>query len=235
MKLTPNLAGSLRFYFSLARALCMVFAAFWLLTLVFAPWLQKQFVDQPKLMVTVGEVMLPADLTAVALNAPPAKPGSLALSSLRGTLQMDLISQDAALLSALRWTILPSVAVFIAFAWVVFGSLRHVCANIEQGQVFTDENLRLMRGIGLALLAYAAASLVVGLWTVHSMNGYLGHVVVTGLPIDPHLSLPGMLRFLMPSGLLSVEASVVTGALVMVLAAAFRQGLHLKTENDLTV
>lgn len=235
MKTTPNLAGSLRFYFGLARALCMVFAAFWLLSLILTPWIQKLFMDDPNLMVTVGEVMLRTDSSAVGLNSASAPPGSLALSSLKGTLQMDLISKDSELVSTLRWTIFPSIAVFIAFAWIIFGSLRNICANIEHGHVFTEENLRLVRRIGFALLTYGGASLVAGLWATHIMNGYLSHVMVAGLPVDPQFSAQGMLRFLMPQGLFSVEASVVTGGLVLMLSAAFRQGLHLKTENDLTV
>ena len=235
MKLVPNLAGSLRFYFGLARALCMVLAAFWLLILALTPWIQKLFVDEPKLMVTVGEVLLRSDPAAVDLNSASAKPGSLALSSLRGTLQMDLISKDAGLVSTLRWTIFPSIGVFIAFAWVFFGSLRNICAHLEKGDVFTDDNFQLMRRIGFALLAYGGASLVVGWWATHVMNEYLSHVAVAGLPVDPRFATQAMLRFLMPQGLVSVEASVVLGALVLLLSRAFRQGLNLKTENDLTV
>ncbi len=235
MKPKPNLAGSLRFYFGLARALCMVLAAFWLLTLALTPWIQKLFIDDPKLMVTIGEVAIRADSSAVTLDAAPAKSGSVMLGALRGTLQMDVISKDAALVSALRWTIFPSIGVFIAFAWSVFGALRNVCARVEHGEVFTDENLRLVRRIGLALLAYAGASLLAGFWATHVMNGYLNHVALAGLPADPRFAAQGMLRFLMPSGLVSVEGGLVTGALVLVLSEAFRQGLHLKTESDLTV
>jgi hypothetical protein len=235
MKLHPNLAGSLRFYFGLVRALCMVLAAFWLLTLILTPWIQKLFVDDPKLMVTIGEVILRTDPSAVTLQSAPAPAGSLALSTLTGTLQMDLISKDAALISAIRWTIFPSTAVFIAFAWTFFGSLRNICANLEKGQVFTGENLQWIRRSGIALLAYAGASLIVGLWATHVMNGYLSHVAVAGLPVASHLASEGALRFLLPAGLLGIEPCVVAGGLVLLIGRAFRQGLDLKNENDLTV
>jgi Protein of unknown function (DUF2975) len=39
----------------------------------------------------------------------------------------------------------------------------------------------------------------------------------------------------MPSGLFSAQSGLVTGLLVLVISEAFRQGLALKTENDLTV
>jgi hypothetical protein len=157
------------------------------------------------------------------------------LGSLRGTLQMDLISQDPGLVSTLRWTIYPTIAVFAAFAWVILGSLRNICARIEGGEVFSAENLGLLRRIGFALLAYGAASLATGFWASYLMNGYLSHVAVAGIPADPHFAAQGMLRFLLPHGLLSVEASVVIGGLVLLLSGAFQQGLHLQTESDLTV
>lgn len=239
MKIFPKLPGILRFYFGLARFLSMMLAAFWLLTLALTPWIQHRFIDEPKLMVTVGEVMLRVDPAAVRLDSTSAKPGSLGLSSLKGTLQMDLISRDADLVSTLRWTIYPSIAVLIAFAWVFFGSLHNMCANIEQGEVFSDKNLRLVRGIGIALIANSLASLAslaVGLWATHVMNGYLSqHVVMTGLSAS--LNIPsgaGTLGFLMPFGM-QAEGSLVAGGLVLVVAEAFRQGLKLKTENDLTV
>jgi hypothetical protein len=235
MKLQPNLAGSLRFYFGLARALCSVFAAFWLLTLILTPWIQKLFVDDPKLMVTVGEVMLRAQPSAVTLSAASVPAGSLGLGTLKGTLQMDLISKDPNLVSTLRWTIFPSTAVFIAFAWAFFGSLRSICANLEKGQIFSDENLQLIRRIGITLLAYAGASLVVKLWATYLMNGYLSHVAVTGLAVAPHLASEGGLRFLLPAGFLGIEPCVVAGGFVLLLGRAFRQGLDLKIENDLTV
>ena len=237
MKIHPNLPGALRFYFGIARFLCLVLAAFWLLTLTLSPWIQKQFIDEPKLMVTVGEVLLRVDPTAVGLNSDSAKPGSLGLSSLRGTLRADLISKDAGLVSTLRWTVFPSMALLIAFGWVCFGSLRNVCANLEKGEVFSEQNLRLVRGIGLVLMAYSLASLLVGFWAAHVMNGYLGsHVTLTGLSAGAHIPTgSGALRFLMPAGLISVEGGLVTGCLVLLLSEAFRQGLNLKTENDLTV
>ena len=237
MKLLPNLPGSLRFYFGLARNLCVLLAAFWLLVLTFAPWIQRQFVDEPKLMVTVGEVMLRGAPDTIAVDSNSAPSGSLALSTTRGTLQVDLISNDADLVSTLRWTVFPSVAVFIAFAWVVFGSLRNVCANIEKGELFSDTNLSLVRRIGLALIVYGVASILVGLWAAHVMNGYLdAHVSLSGFPSTINSPQgPGALRFLMPSGLMSTESSFVVGLLVLVVSEAFRRGLALKTENDLTV
>lgn len=233
MKILTNLPGNLRALFGLLRFLAIMMAAFWLLTLTFHTWIQNRFVDEPKLIVTMGEVSLPTAPGAVGLSSDRAKPGSLVLQSLRGTLQMDLCSKDAALVTALRWTMIPSMVVVMAFSWFLFSSLRHICANIEKKEVFSDRNLRLVREIGVILIAYSLVGTGLEFWASHVMNGYLSqHVVLTGLQLS---SGSGAMHFSLPSGVISYPGGLVTGCLVLMVAEAFRQGLKLKTENDLTV
>lgn len=227
MKLFTNLPGSLRFLFGLLRTLSVLLATLWLLALILGPWIQKQFSDEPRLMVTVGEVMLKVDPAVVSLDADNTKPGSLALSSMRGTLQMDLISKDADLVSAMRWTIFPAMAVFIGFTWVFFGSLSCLCANIQCGEIFSERNMCLVNRIGLALIAYSVAGMLAGLWGSYVMQEYFTrHITLTGFQAGS-----GSMGFLAPSGF----GALVAGCLVLVVSEAFRQGLALKTENDLTV
>ena len=247
MKIFPNLAGGLRFYFGLARALALVFAAFWFLVLTFSPLLKQLFGDDPKLMVSVGEALLQTKANAksmitvgearlqteqnvVKLASDTAKPGSLAVASLRGSFQADLLSNDAALVAALRWTIYPCIAVFVAFTWMLFGSLRDVCANIDRGEAFSEQNLRVVKRVGLILIASSLAGFAVQLWASHAMGSYLTqHVVFSGINDG------GTVHFSLPGGLFPFEGGLVTGFLVLLLTEAFRQGLNLKTENDLTV
>lgn len=230
MKLFTNLPGNLRALFGALRLLVVVFAAFWFLTLTFNAWIQKRFVDDPKLIVTVGEVTATRAAHPPTLVSASAQPGSLILGDLHGPLQADLLSSDTALVSAVRWTVLPAMVVFVVFSWWLFGSLRAVCANIEHGEVFTETNLRLVRGIGGLLIAYSLVSLVVGFWGAHVMNGYLAqHVTATGFA-----SSPGALRFSL-GGQFPQWGGFVTGLVVLVVSEAFRQGLTLKIENDLTV
>ena len=64
----------------------------------------------------------------------------------------------------------------------------------------------------------------------------IGHVALTGL--GEALRLPaqaGALHFTLPPGSFSYAGGFVTGCLVLVISEAFRQGLVLKTESDLTV
>jgi hypothetical protein len=237
MKTFPNLAGILRFYFGLARALTLVFTALWLIGLLFGPSFQRFFVDEPKLMVSVGEASLKTEPAAVELRSDSAKPGSLLLPDLKGSLQMDLMSKVAALVSVLRWALIPSIVVLAVFSWLLFTSLLRVCANIERREAFSESNLRLVRNIGVILLAYNLTGLVAQFWSAHVMDGYLGHhVTLSG--IKTALQFPGglgALHYNLTGGYFPTEGGFVTGLVVLLVAEAFRQGLALKTENDLTI
>jgi hypothetical protein len=237
MKIFTNLPGNLRALFGFLRLMTIVMAAIWFLTLTFSTWIQNRYVDEPKLIVHVGEVSLPTEPNSVGLQSNSAKPGALGLGSVRGTLYMDLCSKDAELVSALRWTMIPTMAVCVAFFLVLFGSLRSVCANIERGEVFSENNLRLVRRVGGILIAYGLAGFVLQFWASRVMGGYLNqHVVLTGL--KTRLPIPGgagLFHFSIPAEIFSFPSSLMTGFLVLVVSEAFRQGLRLKTENDLTV
>jgi len=236
MKIYPNLAGSLRFYFGLARALAILFGAFWFVMLTFSPLFQKLFLDKPpRLMVSVGEMFLETRPTGIAVNSDTAKPGSVDLFNLRASLQADLFNKDTQLVSALRSTVWPSAAIFIIFSWLLFGSLRELCANIERREVFSEKNLRLVRNSGLLLIGYSVTSFLVHLWGAHAMNNYLAqHVTWTG--VIPSARFPdglGSVRFGFSGGI--GEFGLVAGCTLLLFGEAFRQGLNLKTENDLTV
>ncbi|MEO6003992.1 MAG: DUF2975 domain-containing protein [Opitutus sp.] len=233
MKLFPKLARSLRFYFGLARTLILIAGAFWFLALTVGPVVLKSVAPESKLMVSIGEVSLRAKADPITIEVAEARPGSIVLTGLRGPFQADLLSNDPALISALRWTIFPSVSVLVAFTWLLCNALRTVCANIEQRQIFTDTNLRLIRKIGLILIIYAVVSFLVQLFAARVMGSYfMQHVTIKGL----EAAKDGLLQFnLTTGGSFPIEAGVVTGLLVLLLGQAFRQGLALKTENDLTV
>lgn len=238
MKIFTNLPGNLRALFGFLRFLTIMMAVFWLLTLTFNTWIQNRFMDEPKLIVTMGEISLPATVSdAVGLSSDTAKPGSLGLVGLRGRLQMDLCSKDAALVSALRWTMIPSMVAVIGFSWLLFGSLRNLCANIERGDVFSEKNLRLVRGIGLTLIAFSLIGVGLEIWGSHVLSDYFSrHVTLTGLQANLSFTKASWpVQFSLPQGLVTNQGGLVTGCLVLVVAEAFRQGLKLKAENDLTV
>lgn len=237
MKLFTNLPRVLRTLFAWLRVLTVIMAVFWVLTLAYNTWIQKSFGRDAKLVATVGEISLPTAPGVIGLGSDTATPGSLALHSLHGTLQVDLANQDAALVSALRQAIFPAMAVLIIFSYILFTALRDLCGNLGCGDVFNEENLRLVRRIGGNLIAYSLISAGLEIWASHALGRYFNqHVVLTGLQISqPFANASHALQFHLSPGLVTTQGGVLIGCLVLVVAEAFRQGLTLKTENDLTV
>lgn len=238
MKIFTNLPGNLRALFGFLRIITMILAVFWICTLTYNTWIQNRVGHDAGLMAELGEITLPATPGAVGLSSDTAMPTSLKLQALRGTLQVDLASNDAALVSALRWSIIPTMAVLIVFSYVLFTSLRNVCANLERGDVFNEENLRLVRRVGTSLVVYSVIGAALRVWASYVLGGYFNqHVVMTGLKANlPFPGGPATLNFLsFTPGLFTNQGGLLAGCLVLVVAEAFRQGLNLKTENDLTV
>ena len=250
MKLFTNLPGKLRILFSILRIVTVVLAAIWLQVLFFGPALARRLQSDSQLMVSVGEVSFqsaagspPAGeisisnrpvAGAVVLESDHAKPGAVALSSLRAGLQLDLASNDPALTSAVRRLLVPSVVIFTTISWLLFTALLRVCANIERGEVFTEQNFRMVRGIGVILMVSSLINALHGIWTAYVIGGYFNaHVTLTGMLSGFHVA--GGSTHLSPGWWMARWDGLVIGCLVLVVAEAFRQGLKLKTENDLTV
>lgn len=237
MKLFNKLPKTLHSLFGFLRVMTMIMAVFWALTLIYNTWIQQHFGHDAKLIATVGEISLPNSQGKIGLGSDTASSGSLVLHSLRGTLQVDLASQDAALTSALRQAIIPPMAILIIFSFILFTALRNLCGNLACGQVFSEENLRLVRRIGTNLIVYCLISAGLEIWASHVLSGYFSqHVVLTGLQTSlPFSAGSGPLQFHVSAGLITTQGGILIGCLVLVVAEAFRQGLNLKTENDLTV
>ena len=235
MKTITKLPGILRRLFGFLRIATVLLAVFWLLALIYNIWIQTRNGPGARFIAEVGQISLPGAPSTVGLGSDAATAGTLMLHSLRGNLQVDLGNADAALVSAVRQTIIPAMTALIIFSYVVFAALRRLCGNLERGEVFNDENLCLVRRIGVMLIAYSLFGVALELWAAHALGGYFGaHVVLTGLKADLPFA-PGAMQFMLPSGLLTNPGGLIIGCLVLVVAEAFRQGLKLKTENDLTV
>jgi hypothetical protein len=237
MKIFTNLPGNLRALFGFLRIATVILAVFWLLALTYKTWTQKQLGHDTRFIAAVGEISLPVSPGSVGLRSDTAPAGSLTLSSLRGTLQVDLCSADTTLVSALRLSIIPTMTVVIIFSYVLFTALRNLCANLERGDVFNEENLRLVRRIGVSLIAFSLIGAGFEFWASHVLGGYFSdHVVVTGLQTGiPFVNGSNTLQFNLTPGLITAQGGVLIGCLVLVISEAFRQGLNLKAENDLTV
>jgi hypothetical protein len=125
----------------------------------------------------------------------------------------------------------------IVFCYIMFSSLACVCANLERGEVFNEQNLRLVRRIGLYLIGYSLLGAGLEQWASFVLSGYFDqHVALTGFATSvPFTGRSGALQFGLTPGMFTAQGGLLIGLLVLVVAEAFRQGLNLKTENDLTV
>jgi hypothetical protein len=143
------------------------------------------------------------------------------------SLGVNAFSQDPELASAARWTLLPQLAGIMVGGLMICRLLRDLCARIEKGEVFSEENLRLVRNIGFLYVAFSLFEFIAHGCSLYFLGGYLArHAKLSGIEgtFDASLSnLP-----LIPDGL-------IDGLIILLLAEAFRQGLALKKENDLTV
>ena len=237
MKPFTNLPHTLRVIFGVLRLVTLLFALLWVLGLTFSTTIRQHFSDEPRLMVTAGELSLKIPAAGVELPSNGAKSGSLALVDLRGMLQVDLLNNDAALTRAVKSAIIPAMLISVAFAWLLFTALRNVCANIERGDLFSETNLRLVQRVGVVLIAYSLAGILVQLWASHVMGSYLDAHVVLGTPSagSPFPATLTPLRFSVAGAQFPAAVGFVTGGVVLMISEAFRQGLALKTESDLTV
>lgn len=216
----------------------IVMAAFWTLMFVVDTWAPATFTHDGEAMIAMGEISLPLTPGTLGLASNTAAPGSLTLGPVQGTLRARLSSADPALASALRWSLVPSILALVVFSFLLFSALRTVCANLERGEVFSESNLRLVRWIGAGLIAYSLVAGAGDLWASYLLGGYFReHVSLTGLGSVISFHEPGfVVPFLnRPAGLLTMPGGVLVGCLVLLVAEAFRQGLQLKTENDLTI
>lgn len=234
MKRLTNLPANLRAFFGFLRILTVIGGVLALAGVIFDFAVLPRFGADGSIGMTMGDVALRADPAAIALSTPGAKPGALALNSVRGTLQARPGSQDAALRSMLLQSTVPSLMVTIVTAYVLFTALRQLCGNWGRGDMFSEENVRLVRRIGFTLVISSVANALLAIWTSAVVGSFLRSQVSIGGGLKL-FEFAGTTPFDPPAGLLSVPSGLVIGLLVLMLTAAFRQGLKLKAENDLTV
>jgi hypothetical protein len=162
------------------------------------------------------------------------QPAAVAVSAVRTSVQVNLAGSEPTLRTAVFWTLMPYTTVAVLGAYILLTALRKLCANLEKGDVFNEENLHLVRRVGLTLVG---TSLLEGIFALAG-SAILGPLLQNQEMVRASAKLfqtAGPARFELPAGAVSVPAGLLAGFLVLALAEAFRQGLKLKAENDLTV
>lgn len=234
MKRFTNLTSNLRALFGFLRVLTIIGGFFAIFLVVMDLTILPRYGTGSSVGTTMGEVALRADPAAIELTTPGAKPGALVLKSVRATLVAQPGAKDQELRLALLQSTVPSVLVTIVTAYMLFTALRRLCGNWEVGDMFNEENLVLVRRIGRVLVVSSLVNAALAVWSAAIVGRFLhDHVSIGGgLKL---LEFAGRTPFESPVGILPVAHGLVIGCLVLMLAAAFRQGLKLKAENDLTV
>jgi len=227
MKKKLRLPSFLRAFFNVVYLITAVITVIWLLMLGIGgitAWKHGG----------AGYLALPTKDLALSVRGQPIRAGTnttserdLGVTRIVPELQVNVFAQDPELASAARWTILPRFTALLGAALFLMRLLRDLCARVEKGEVFSEETLRLVRNIGLLYVAFSLFDLLTRAWSMYLLGGYLARqATVTG--IDG--------TFAANLGSLPVATGgVVEGLVILLLAEAFRQGLALKQEADLTV
>jgi uncharacterized membrane protein YhdT len=170
------------------------------------------------------------------------QPGSIvfkdsvfALTAFRGVLAVN-IQNAGGLIEVLKHFGLPVLLLRIVFCIVVFELLRRLFRNVGRGESFTLPTLRLVQILGVSLVVYSLVSAVAEAWFAHAMYAYLvqnAQIAVSGSPL--HLPLSHNVHISMGNDFPFGTPIFFSGLLVLALSEVFRQGLTLKSENDLTV
>ena len=233
MRIFSNLPGNLRALFGFLRFTTIITGFLWVLAVIFHGPLLWRLIPASSLTIAIGQVALQLPPQSTESKPTNARPVMLSVHSpLRGTVTADLGGRDFTLQTKLMLTIYPAMAVLIVTSYLLFTALRKVCANLEAGQVFTEENHELVRRVGRVLVVSSLVNGALSVWASVLMSAYLREQA----RLENGLQFAGVtMVFDLPTGPLSIQTGLIVGCLVLMLTAAFRQGLKLKAENDLTV
>lgn len=235
MKISPLLTTELRSLFGVIRGLMI----FWLIAL---PILFIGNWHRPTHW-TAGFGSMEFNPASVAMRAAPS-PNAKAAEGIRlRTLTSELVVADQAegakLMAATRIPVFVAGIARTLTLLAIAHLLWRLCQAVERGEVFSPGNFRLVRWLGLALVARPIVGLATETWKNASIARYM----------EEHITFEGLRPIVTSSGLGGWERAIenlsyfgdfnfslfVTGLLVLALAEVFRRGLVLKQEADLTV
>lgn len=223
MKRPPLLLRATRMFFGFLRGFIVMGAILQLFSVLIFPLVHLSF-SVPQ---TLAEVSVKLDPKIIQLSSNTPDNVEVKLSPLSGSLWVTYANEGREFSALSRWHFFLCEAEGIAFSYLLFDLLYRLCRKIEDGEIFSSENTRLVRNIGLALVGFQALVGITGAWYARVANRFLEeHIGSDHLQLKAHWY----------SGGYSPSISLITtGCLVILLAEVFRQGLILKTENDLTV
>jgi hypothetical protein len=168
----------------------------------------------------------PAKVEGATAQTPPA-----VLRNLHGELSVVAVTDEERSFQR-RIGVLPPM-VLLGFAFLVCHWMWQLCRNVEQGEIFSPGNLRLVRRIGVLLIVEAVVTFAIKTWTIGAVASHVrDRVSFVGLDVVAPSSSGVLLH---PHAIHFDLNQIVIGLLVLCLAEVFRQGLQLKQESELTV
>jgi hypothetical protein len=163
---------------------------------------------------------------AISLHSENSAPGDIKVKKFSGRLEINRRSADTRLVARARWLAIPVRLLLLAYAFCLFTFLKQLCANMEGGTIFSDLNFNLIRKIGVVLVLGDVVGNALVAASHYVLGSYLSqHATVTGVKAKLSFNPATDIQF----------EGIITGLVVFLVAEAFRQGLALKQENELTV
>jgi hypothetical protein len=166
--------------------------------------------------------------------SPAGGDSNFTVTALRGNL---ILSAEKAggLVEVLKHWGLPLTLLNMIFFAVLFDLLRRLFRNVGRGDSFTLQSVRLVQILGGWLILFSLVSAFAEHWFSEAAFAYLAqHTTLTISGTALHLPPPHN-RIMPHVGFPFGSPIFFSGLLVLALSEVFRQGLALKSENDLTV
>ena len=170
---------------------------------------------------------------ASAVLRPSNGDSDFTLTLLRGMITL-FVAKAGGLIETVKHHALPVLLLHLIFLAVLFDLLRRLFRNVGRGDTFTLQSVRLVQYLAGTLIVFSFVYAFAEHWFAQSVFAYLAQhtqVMVSGT----ELHLPPPRGHMFPHGIPIDGPPFFAGLLVLALSEVFRQGLALKTENDLTV
>lgn len=176
----------------------------------------------------------PASIAVQAGDAGAVGQAALRAQVFNGNITMTVDEAGGAIERLKRYG-LPVLLLYAVFLTALFEVLRRLFRNVERGESFTPQSVRLVQIVGGSLLVFSLLCAIGESWFAHAMYAYLvdhTQIVISGTPVSlPPAESPPWLGYHSPFG----RPTFFYGLLVLALAEVFRQGLALQRDSDLTV
>jgi len=218
----------------LPRALRWVFGAFTIFLGIAAVVILVVMMIDPKLPAGTSLGMAKVDLMGLPGTIFLEK-STLGAQLVHGGLSMQ-VRDASGLFEVVKHAGLPVALLEVVFFMLLFDLMRRLFRNVARGESFTRPTLRLVQGIGFSLLVFSLVSACAEGWFVHMLLDYLSHhaaVSVSGTAV--HIPQEQEFRFGDGGSFPFGSSLFFSGLLVLALSEVFRQGLSLKSDNDLTI